>query len=111
MPRFDANSTLVMPTPVSVIVSVFNASLRHRRRVAAVTLLPSRRRRCRPRRCHPRCRHCHRRCRCRRRLMDAMVKKYVRVGRWCDDERQRIKRQRLWLRLQYAQNCRYDDVG
>jgi hypothetical protein len=73
-------------------------------------------RRCRPRRrhlcrCHPRCRHCHRRRRCRRHLINAMVKKYACVGRWCEDGRQRNKWWRLWLRLQYTQNCRYDDVG
>ncbi len=84
---------------------------RCRRRVAAVASPPSRRRRRRPCCRHPRCHRCHRRRRCRRRLMDAMVKKYVHVGRWCDDGRLRNKRQRLWLRLQYAQNCRYDDAG
>ncbi len=94
-----------MPATVALLLS------RRCRRVAAVASPPSCCRRHRPRRRHPRCRRCHHRRRCRRRLMDAMVKKYVRVGRWHDDGRQRHKRQRLWLRLQYAQNCRYDDVG
>jgi hypothetical protein len=53
-------------------------------------------------------------CRCRprcRRLVDAMVKKYARVGCWRKDGRQQNKRRRMWLRLQYAQNCRYDNIG
>ncbi len=37
--------------------------------------------------------------------------KIARVGRWREDGRQQNKQRRLWLRLQYAQNCRYDDVG
>ena len=50
--------------------------------VAAAALPPSRRR-CRHPCCrHPRCCSCHHYRRCRRRLMDAMVKKCVRVGRW-----------------------------
>jgi hypothetical protein len=79
------------------------------RQVAAVASPPSRCRR--PCRRHSRCRRCHRRRRCRRRLMDAMIKKYARVGRWREDGRQQNKWRRLWLRLQYAQNCRYNDVG
>ncbi len=92
-----------MPAAVALLPS------NRRRRVAAVASPPSR---CRRRhRRHPRCRRRHCRRRCRRRLMDAMVKKYARVGHWREDGRQRNKRRRLWLRLQYAQNCRYDDVG
>ncbi len=72
-----------------------------RRCVAAIALPPSRRR---PYRCHPHC--CH-----RHRLINAMFKKYARVGCWREDGRQQNKQQWLWLRLQYTQNCKYDDVS
>ncbi len=94
-----------MPAAVALLPS------RCRRRVAAVASPPSCCRRRRRHRRQPRCRRCHCRRRCGRRLMNAMVKKYARVGRWREDGRQRNKRRRLWLRLQYAQNCRYDDAG
>ena len=69
--------------------------------VAAIASPPLRRRRCHPCCRHPRCPRRHR----RRRFCCRLV-----VGRWREDGWQQSKRRRLWLRLQYAQNCRYDNV-
>jgi hypothetical protein len=87
--------------PVDCCLCLCPPPLRCCRRVAAVVLPLLRCRHCHPRRCHPCCR-CHRRCHCCRRLM---------VGRWREDGRQRNKWRQLWMQLQYAQNCQYDNVG